>query len=327
MRQPGSVAQRYLSVDLIRGQAPRGCTDAGTQRRSGGRSRRELPGALQELRALIADVAEDPLPAVCDRGRLVAATAGRSAAPGRATPSTRSSRRAEGLDLVGIYAAGTMCRGFANSFGQRNWHAVRRTSPRLEPVRAHRQGGEVDATPASPLCRNSSARGWPKPARASRTSERRAAHAGSAGRLQCVPVAGSDAGDRWTCSAGAASPRARQVKQSPLQRMLRRAVAAEQRCSTMAENAGGGVAPAFQGEGYLKPASLPLIAGGLPGSTMISPRTAREFALADNGANGAEAPGSIDDGRRHAGRCRCAGRAGQRHLHRQPLVSATTPTG
>ena len=31
---------------------------------------------------------------------------------------------ADGLDLVGIYAAGPVYRGFANSFGQRNWHEV-----------------------------------------------------------------------------------------------------------------------------------------------------------------------------------------------------------
>src|SRR5690606_31392606 len=31
---------------------------------------------------------------------------------------------ANGADLVGIYAAGTTCRGFASSLGQRNWHEV-----------------------------------------------------------------------------------------------------------------------------------------------------------------------------------------------------------
>src|SRR5207244_11475491 len=31
---------------------------------------------------------------------------------------------ARGLDLVGIYAAGPVYRGFANSLGQRNWHEV-----------------------------------------------------------------------------------------------------------------------------------------------------------------------------------------------------------
>ena len=29
-----------------------------------------------------------------------------------------------GADLVGFYAAGPTYRGFANSFGQRNWHEV-----------------------------------------------------------------------------------------------------------------------------------------------------------------------------------------------------------
>ena len=92
---------------------------------------------------------------------------------------------------------------------------------------------------------------------------------------------------------GGFSEKQRQVKQSPLQKFYDGQLQLSGML-TMAENAGGGVAPAFQGEGYLKPASLPLIAGGLPGSTMISPRTAQEYALAENGADGDEAPGSID---------------------------------
>src|SRR6185369_4478694 len=31
---------------------------------------------------------------------------------------------AAGRDLVGFYAGGTLYRGFANSYGQRNWHEV-----------------------------------------------------------------------------------------------------------------------------------------------------------------------------------------------------------
>ena len=41
-----------------------------------------------------------------------------------ASHRARCSRAANGLDLVGIYAAGPIYRGFANSEGQRNWHAT-----------------------------------------------------------------------------------------------------------------------------------------------------------------------------------------------------------
>jgi predicted Zn-dependent protease len=62
----------------------------------------------------------------------------------------------------------------------------------------------------------------------------------------------------------------------------------------MAEHAAAGVAPAFQGEGYLKPDRLDLITQGEPAATMISPRTAQEYQIRENGADGDEAPASVD---------------------------------
>ncbi|MEO7760633.1 MAG: metallopeptidase TldD-related protein, partial [Casimicrobiaceae bacterium] len=45
---------------------------------------------------------------------------------------------------------------------------------------------------------------------------------------------------------------------------------------------------------YLKPDRLDLIAEGQPASTMISPRTAQEYQLSENGADGDESPASVD---------------------------------
>ena len=55
----------------------------------------------------------------------------------------RHRRAADGLDIVGIYAAGTICRGFANSFGQRNWHEVDNFNFDWSLYHRGRQGGEV----------------------------------------------------------------------------------------------------------------------------------------------------------------------------------------
>jgi predicted Zn-dependent protease len=59
------------------------------------------------------------------------------------------------------------------------------------------------------------------------------------------------------------------------------------------EDTAGGVAPAFQAEGFARPASVPLVRDGALVGALTSPRTAREFALDANGANAEEAPESL----------------------------------
>ncbi|MGH8799876.1 MAG: metallopeptidase TldD-related protein, partial [Casimicrobiaceae bacterium] len=56
----------------------------------------------------------------------------------------------------------------------------------------------------------------------------------------------------------------------------------------------GGIAPAFQDEGFARPASVPLVAEGRMVGSLVNPRTAKEFALAPNGANAAEMPEALD---------------------------------
>ena len=67
--------------------------------------------------------------------------------------STPCSRAGDGLDLVGIYAGGPVCRGFANSLGQRNWHEA--TTFNLEWSLYHRADKAVKsrarrASPGTP---------------------------------------------------------------------------------------------------------------------------------------------------------------------------------
>ncbi|MDQ3259948.1 MAG: TldE/PmbA family protein, partial [Pseudomonadota bacterium] len=120
IRQAGNVTQRYLRLRLIAQgrQASLSLTIAGD---SGDLALAR--SSLAELRAILDDLPEDPY--------LLYATDIHSSENKRssALPSPEESieqitTAAQGLDLVGIYAAGTICRGFANSLGQRNWHEV-----------------------------------------------------------------------------------------------------------------------------------------------------------------------------------------------------------
>jgi len=90
---------------------------------------------------------------------------------------------------------------------------------------------------------------------------------------------------------GAFSGRALATRQSPLMKM-QDGQALDPRVS-LAEDTAEGVAPAFQAEGFARPARVPLIERGALVGSLVSPRTAREFALPENGANAAEMPESL----------------------------------
>jgi len=59
------------------------------------------------------------------------------------------------------------------------------------------------------------------------------------------------------------------------------------------EDIAAGVAPAFQSEGFARPGNVPLITDGALVGSLVSPRTAREFDLQANGANGGESPEAL----------------------------------
>jgi predicted Zn-dependent protease len=62
---------------------------------------------------------------------------------------------------------------------------------------------------------------------------------------------------------------------------------------TIVEATADGVAPAYQGEGFVRPARVPLIEAGRLTGSLVSPRTEREFGMKANGANGWETPESL----------------------------------
>lgn len=121
IRQPGSVSQQYVGLHLIAGKrhAEQSLTVSGDL----ARDRQAIAAALSELRSTLQDLPEDP--------HLDYATSVHSSRVVRSRPLPPSQDivadvldAAQGLDLVGIYAAGPVYRGFANSLGQRNWHEV-----------------------------------------------------------------------------------------------------------------------------------------------------------------------------------------------------------
>jgi predicted Zn-dependent protease len=288
VRQPGSVDQRYLRLEWIRGlrHAERAFSVSGDL----ARDRDMIAQAIAALRATLDDVPDDPhlnLPARVESSRVV-----RDAALVPAEDVVaKVVHESDGVDLVGFYASGPIYRGFANALGQRNWHQV--SSFKLEWSLYHRADKAVKTTYGGYA--------WSPEAFASRMREARERLAllavvpktlePGAYRAYLTPSAMEEIAGMlcW----GGFSGRALESRQSCLFRM-RGAEAALHPSIAIRENTADGVAPAFQAQGFTRPDRVPLVEDGQLVGALVSPRTAKEFSLPTNGANSEEMPESLD---------------------------------
>jgi predicted Zn-dependent protease len=289
VRQPGTVTQHYLDVELILG-----ARHATTRLSLAGHpdaDRAPIRAAVARLREALPDLADDPHLLYATDVRASSAARGGPLPPAEAVVDSVLAG-ADGLDLVGLYAAGPVYRGFANSLGQRNWHEA--TSFNLQWSLYHHADKAVKAALAGFE--------WDEAALAARMQKAKdeLAHvARPAKRLEpgryrafLAPPAVEDVVSMlcW----GGFSARALETKQSSLTKMRGNGERVRVDPSvTITEATADGVAPGFQGDGFVRPARVPLIERGELVGALCSPRTAREFSLATNGANAYEAPESI----------------------------------
>ena len=282
VRQAGTVEQAYLTLRLARerrqAQATLPFGDVDSART-----------ALARLRDSLAGLPPDPLFLINEEPRSTATERrGRLAPP--AAVVEQAVEQAKGRDMVGFYAGGKLYRGFANSLGQRNWHQVDSFNFDWS---IYRQADQAVKTSYAGF-------GWNTVDFAARMQR-----AAEQVELLGLPVRKVEPGEYRAYLApralldimnlltwGGFSARSRQTKQSPLLRMEEGRELAPQ--VTLTENIGDGVAPAFQPEGFIKPPVVTLISGGKLGDALVSPRSAKEYGLANNGASGDESPQSMD---------------------------------
>ena len=286
VRQAGSVEQRYLSLRLVREQRQASASIA----LAGNGDDLELATAtLRSLRDALADLPPDPWLLINETPRSTTTERRGTIVPAEEVLE-QSMRFARERDLVGIYAGGTMYRGFANSLGQRNWHEVDSFNFDWS---LYRQADQAVKTSYADF-------GWNPVSFAAKMQQaaeqidllalpRRTIEPGEY-RAYLSPRALVDV--MGLLSWGGFSARARQTKQSPLLRMQEGASLAPK--ITLTENIGEGVAPAFQSEGFVRPPLVPLIQNGKLGEPLTSPRSAKEYGLATNGANSVESPESLE---------------------------------
>ncbi len=251
-----------------------------------------LEAAVSGLRGVLPDLADDP--------HLLYATEVRSSREVRGEPLPAAAEvvdtvlaAAAGLDLVGLYAGGPVYRGFANSLGQRNWHEA--SAFNLQWSVHHHADKAVKCGLSAFAWDERALEAKMRDARDALAHIARPARALAPGkyRVFLTPAAVEDIVSMlcW----GGFSARALETKQSSLTRMrdgAGEAAALDPRV-TIAEATADGVAPSFQSEGFARPPRVPLIEAGKLVGALVAPRTAREFSLDTNGANGQEAPESV----------------------------------
>lgn len=287
VRQASHVDQRYGTIAVVRG-----ARQSSARISLSGDSTRDAQLLLAERARLIEElphVPEDPYLLLPEE---VTHTERDSA--GR-LPDAREvidavTTHGKETDLVGFYAGGPVARGFADSRGQRNWHRVE--SFHFEWC-LYRSGDKaVKSSYAGSM--------WDDTAFAQRMSAARES-LGLLGRpvktlspgeyrVYFSPVAVADL--LGTLCWGGFGHKDLQTGVSTLVRAHR----GQEKFSeavTLVEATGEGIAPRFQPDGFVKPASVPLVKNGQLAQTLVSPRSAREYGVPANGANSAESPDSL----------------------------------
>ena len=287
VRQAGTVRQRHITLDLVAGRRHADGSLVLTADQTTDRGR--ISDALLELRERRRLVPEDPyLLYPTEEPSTTQVSVGHMPDPAEVAETIAT--RAEGCDLVGIYAAGTSIRGFASSLGQRNFFATETFNfdwsiyhERDKAVKnlygaAHWQADEFEKKMSQSIREVDALR---LPARELDRGDY---------RTYLSPMAVGEIVEML--ERGGFGVRAERTKRSPLLAMttegktLHPSVTLSQDISTCP-------APDFQSNGFARPSEMLLIDGGQTADLLVSPRSSREYGVATNGAENDESPVAV----------------------------------
>ncbi|MGO4581053.1 metallopeptidase TldD-related protein [Cupriavidus sp. 2TAF22] len=286
VRQAGRVTQATACLRLIRDErhAKSWITLSGDP----AADRARLAEGLRQLREALAQLQPDPY-LTLEREPWQRSFADEAAPPDTGHVLARIDEAARGLDLVGIYAAGPLYRGFASSFGAFGWHAAQ--AFHFDWSLFHANGQAVKADYAGSR--------WDDDEFAGRFAAARAQleHLGKPARTLApadyraylAPAALDEV--LGMLSWGGFSARSLAQKESPLQRLYDGAAQLSGMVD-MDERASGALAPAFGPEGIPR-SDAALVRAGLPVARLVYPRSAREYGLEVNCADAGEAPHAL----------------------------------
>ncbi|HEY5870544.1 MAG TPA: metallopeptidase TldD-related protein [Candidatus Tectomicrobia bacterium] len=288
MRQAGTVTQRFLNLDLIRGQRHAAADVA-------------LSGDLEEDRVRLAQVVaalREQLPHLPEDPYLLYATEVQSSVhEGQNTlPDSTAAVQAvldagRGRDLVGFYAAGCIYAGFANAFGQRNWFAS--YSFNCDWSLYYQADKAVKTAYAGFVWEPEEFTRKVDTAAVQLEQLRQEPRTIPPGhyRVYLAPAALDDI--LHTLTWGGFGLKDHRTKQTTLLKMVEEGTRLHP-AVTLRENTRDGVAPNFQGVGFIKPDEVTLIEAGAFRNCLVSPRSAKEYGVPTNGASNGEMPQSLD---------------------------------
>jgi predicted Zn-dependent protease len=289
VRQAGTVLQRSLSVTLIHGRrhTQGSISLSGEWEEDVARLTNLLPTLRNQLPYLPEDPhllyatevqssdhqGENHLPE--DTGAIVATIldAGR------------------GRDLVGIYAAGGIQAGFANSFGQRNWFSS--YSYNFDWSFYHQGDKAVKCSYAGFVWNPTEFAHKVAAATEQLTVLAQPARTIEPGRYRVYFAPGAFSEIIGLLGWSGFGLKDHRTKQTVLLKMIEEGVRLHPNI-TLQENTADGVAANFQEAGFIKPDRVTLIEQGAFRDCLVSPRSAKEYGVLTNGASGGEMPESFD---------------------------------
>lgn len=288
VRQAGSVRQGYMTVDLIAGK--RHAKTTFTVSGDPAEDRLRLSASLEGLRARLPHMPEDPYLLYSTDVR-DGEMAGECRLRDSGEVVGKILEAGKGKDLAGIYAAGGIYAGFANSLGQKNWFATH--SFHLDwtyylradkAVKSSYAGFEWnDDQFARKIARaNEQLITLAVPSKTIPRGRYRV-YLAPAALAEFVGILGWD-------GFGLKSHR---TKTTTLLKMIADGAKLNP-AVTLCENTADGIAPNFQSEGYVKPPCVAMIEKGEFRNCLVSPRSAREYGLPAGQITGGESPESLD---------------------------------
>lgn len=286
VRQAGQVQQASLNLKLINDgrHADLGITLSG----EAALDRQRLANALQQLRETLPLLPRDPY-LLLNHNAWQSSNEQRRPLPALAQVLDDISQAADGVDLVGFYAAGPISRGFASSSGAFGWHCA--NSFNFDFSLFHANGEAVKASYAGHTWDSTEFAARFQQAREQLAFLGRPLHKLAPGqyRAYLAPPALEEIISIITW--GGFSAQAIASKGSSLQRLY----AGEQSLSplvTINEQISGSLSQAFSTEGYPR-ADVPLIRAGKAEGQLINSRSAAEYGLSTNGASSDESPSAL----------------------------------
>lgn len=288
IRQAGQVQQQSLRLDLIQHQRHANVTIT-----LSGDPATDKPRLRQQLEAL-----RQCLPQLPDDPHLLYATEVYSSEHNAASTLPPAQTLVDDIlavgqdfDLVGIIASGSQHSGFANSLGQRNWHCshsfnfdwslFRHTD---KAVKQRYAGFDWDTTQLQTQMQNAAEQLalLDRPAHKLEPGEYRA-------YLSPTAVEEIMAMLSW----GGFSLRSQRSGETPLRKLVEKSRQLHPSL-TLTENTAAGIAADFQSAGFIRPAHVMLVENGQYRDSLVSPRSAAEYAVASNAASASESPLSLD---------------------------------